>query len=229
MKYIRFLAAILLLPLAFALVYELFVLFLQLGKNADINSIPFWLGLIGYFIFQTIFFKPIKTYVWGHELTHAVVGLLSGAGVQDFNVDANGGSVKLTKTNIWITLSPYFIPLYTVILIFAFWIAGFFWPVEKYYAYFLFFVGFSLSFHFGLTHYALMQGQSDLKVFGSFFSTVFIVLVNCILLSGLLKLLFPNVIGLKSYYYLSFTKTEFIWRYILIGVQHLWLYFRQMK
>ncbi|MCB4791162.1 MAG: hypothetical protein LHV68_04670 [Elusimicrobia bacterium] len=229
MKFARILIALLLIPLALALAVELFNLVLNLGKNATVNSITFWAGLASYFIFQTALFKPIKTYVFGHELTHALVGLLSGAKVKGFNVGANGGSVKLTKTNVWITLSPYFIPIYTVLLIFIYWLAGYFWAVNKYYSYFLFLAGFTLAFHLSLTWYAILQGQTDFKVFGVFFSSIFILIINCILLSGLLKLLFPEMVSIKTYYYLSYNKTAVFWNYIYVEGIKLWVSFRSMK
>ena len=60
---------------------------------------------------------PVRMYVLGHELTHALWGLLFGARPSDVRVSASGGSVKLTKSNMLITLAPYFFPFYTFIVI----------------------------------------------------------------------------------------------------------------
>ena len=49
---------------------------------------------------------PVRTYVLGHELTHAVWGLLFGAVPSSLKVGERGGSVRLTKTNMLITLAP---------------------------------------------------------------------------------------------------------------------------
>ncbi|MBR4615914.1 MAG: hypothetical protein IKO55_09940, partial [Kiritimatiellae bacterium] len=41
---------------------------------------------------------PVKTYVLGHELTHAIWGLLFGAVPSRLRVSESGGSVNLTKS-----------------------------------------------------------------------------------------------------------------------------------
>lgn len=229
MKYVRFVLALLLLPLAAALVWNFFLLVVGLGKSVSTSVVPFWVGLGGYFIFQTVFTRPVRTYVFGHELTHAIVGLLSGARLKSFKVSASGGSVVLTKTNVWIALAPYFIPIYTLILIALYWGAGRFWALGPYHSYFLFAAGFSLSFHFGLTHFALAQGQSDLKRYGVFFSGVLIVLINCLAVAMLLKLLFPADVNLKGYALESWHNTTETLCSIYRWANQSWTCYRTMK
>src|ERR1035437_2598293 len=124
MKALRVIVAILLIPVVVSLLYGLFFLLVMMANNITVSTLPFWLGLGVYFLFQLIFAKPLRTYVFGHELTHALAGILCGAKVKNFNVAATGGSVCLTKTNIWIALSPYFVPIYTVILLCVYGIAS---------------------------------------------------------------------------------------------------------
>ncbi|MBN1621433.1 MAG: hypothetical protein JW871_02445 [Endomicrobiales bacterium] len=225
MKYLRFLFAVILIPFVFVLSIEFLNLVTYLGKNVSRNTITFWLGLASYFIFQQIFFKPIRTYIFGHELTHAIVGILSGARLKSFKVTSRGGSVKLTKTNVWITLAPYFVPIYTIIIVFIYWVCGQFWQVSPFYPYLLFLVGFTLSFHFSLTHYALVQGQTDIKQFGAFFSSVFIIVINCIILASLLKLLFPDQINLKRYLVSSINSTFLFWKLLYVKGREIWASF----
>jgi hypothetical protein len=170
----------------------------NMGNAITDAVVPFWLGLGGYFVFQIIFFKPLKTYVFGHELTHALAGILSGARLKSFSVKKSGGSVVLDKTNLMIVLAPYFVPLYSVVVVLLWWLASLFWQVEPYRPWFLFLVGFTLSFHMALTVYALRQGQSDLDHFGHFFSGVVIMLVNCAVVVLLLKTVFPSQINMKG-------------------------------
>jgi hypothetical protein len=226
MNYVRILIATLVLPLAAGLSVSLLDVILNLGKNVSQQAVPFWIGAVSYFFFQVIFARPVRTYVFGHELTHALAGLLSGARLKKFNVTAKGGSVVLTKTNIFITLAPYFIPIYTFFLVLIYWAACKFWPLQQYQPVFLFFSGFTLAFHFGLTHFALMQGQSDLKQFGVFFSSVFILVVNCLVMIALLKFLFPREVGLKSYFIESWKTTNIIVVYIINTGKQIWLYSR---
>ena len=68
-----------------------------------------WL-LTGYFLWLGMWFflpQPVRAYVVAHELTHAFWGLLFGARVSNLRVSSRGGSVRLTKTNLLITLAPY--------------------------------------------------------------------------------------------------------------------------
>ena len=44
-------------------------------------------------------------------------GLLFGARPSDVRVSASGGSVRLSKSNLLITLAPYFFPFYTFVVI----------------------------------------------------------------------------------------------------------------
>ncbi len=214
MKYLRMFLGVLLLPPAAAMAWQFFDLSAGLGSAASGDVIPFWLGLAGYFVFQAVFFRPIKTYVFGHELTHAVVGLLSGARLRSFKVGSAGGSVVLTKTSVWIALAPYFVPLYTLALIVFYAFASQFWPVAAVHSYYLFLAGFTLAFHLALTHYALLQGQSDLKQFGVFFSSVVILIINCVMLTLVLKLLFPGGVNLERYIFTTFEKMVTILNYV---------------
>ncbi|MGA2090956.1 MAG: hypothetical protein ABSH12_05800 [Endomicrobiales bacterium] len=226
MKVLRTVLALLLVPVVVALMYELFFLLVTMAKNITVSTLPFWLGLGVYFLFQLIFAKPLRTYVFGHELTHALAGLLSGAKIKKFNVSASGGSVELTKTSVWIALSPYFIPIYTVILLCVYGVATRLWQVSGYYSLFLFAMGFTLSFHFALTHYALLQGQKDLESFGVFFSSILILLVNCVVIAGILKLLFPQEVDLNAYFVHIFNRTLLLYQWM---VQQSWAVFQKMR
>ena len=106
MNKVRFIVSILFVPLLLVLVYDFVWLFFSFAGKTNSNIVPFWIGIAFYFLFQVIFFKPMSTYVFGHELTHAFAGLLSGAKIKKFKVSSNKGSVTLTKDNVFITLAP---------------------------------------------------------------------------------------------------------------------------
>ena len=121
---------------------------------------------------------PVRMYVLGHELTHALWGLLFGARPSDVRVSASGGSVRLTKTNMLITLAPYFFPFYTfVVIVVALVTYAFFRPLP-FLPLWLFLVGFTWSFHVLFTLETLGQRQPDVKLYGRIFSWTFIFLVN---------------------------------------------------
>ena len=221
MKILKTILAFLMLPLVLVAVYELIKLFLDFAIKSNMAIAPFWIGVIVYFLFQVIFFKPMRTYVFGHELTHAITGLLSGAQIKKIKVSKGGGSVTLTKDNILISLSPYFIPFYSLIIIIIYLTLGWFIDTKPLYPYYLFLSGISLSFHFALTFYAISIGQEDLKTHGVFFSFVFICLINCIIISLILILIFPQYIKLNNYFTNIAVNTVFTYKYIFAKISGL--------
>ena len=121
---------------------------------------------------------PVRMYVLGHELTHALWGLLFGARPSDVRVSASGGSVKLTKSNMLITLAPYFFPFYTFIVIVVALITYAFFKPLPYLPLWMFLIGFTWSFHILFTLETLGQRQPDVKLYGRIFSWTFIFIAN---------------------------------------------------
>ena len=121
---------------------------------------------------------PVKTYVLGHELTHALWGLLFGARPSDVRVSASGGSVRLTKSNFIITLAPYFFPFYTFVVIVTALITYAFMRPLPFLPLWLFLIGFTWSFHVLFTLETLTHRQPDVKLYGRIFSWTFIFIVN---------------------------------------------------
>ena len=192
MKIVRTVLAFFALPAVLACGYVLLKNFLLFSGSSAAEYIPFWLGILCYAAFQFAFYKPMRVYIFGHELTHAFAGILSGAKIKSFKAGKNSGSVALTKDNVWITLAPYFFPLYTFAVITLYLTLGWFINITLFYSYFLFFIGFTISFHIAFTIYIIRIGQSDLKVYGTFFSYILIIFVNIIVFSLLMTMAFPK-------------------------------------
>lgn len=125
---------------------------------------------------------PVKTYVLGHELTHALWGLLFGAVPSKLRVSAAGGSVNLTKSNMLITLAPYFFPFYTFLVIVVALVTSAFIRPLPCLPLWMFAVGFTWAFHALFTLETLAQRQPDVKLYGRIFSWVFIFLANVALI-----------------------------------------------
>ncbi len=122
--------------------------------------------------------RPVKAYVLGHELTHALWGVIFFARPSDLKVGADGGSVRLSKTNMLITLAPYFFPFYTfVVIVCALVTAAFMRPLPCL-PLWLFLIGFTWAFHVLFTIQTLGTHQPDVKTYGRIFSWTFIFLVN---------------------------------------------------
>ena len=121
---------------------------------------------------------PVRAYVFGHELTHALWGLAFGARPSDVRIGAEGGSVKLTKTNFLITLAPYFFPFYTFVVIIVALVTYAFLRPLPFLPFWMFIIGFTWAFHVLFTLETLTQRQPDVRLYGRVFSWTVIFLVN---------------------------------------------------
>jgi len=147
MKVLRFGAGVLFLPVCWVLIRVVWDL-LQILQPGDGSILPAsgW-ALAGGFLCWVFLYltlpRPMRTYVLGHELTHALWGWLMGAQVSRLNVSRERGSVTLSKTNPLIVLAPYFFPFYTFLVIVLFGVLALFYAVEKYALFWLGLVGFT--------------------------------------------------------------------------------------
>lgn len=180
MRWLKFAIAALLLPacVAATLTSAEITHSLIAGSRAS-SAVAFGAG---YGLWLAIFAflpKPTRTYVLGHELTHALWALLMGARVSGLKVRKTGGQVRTSKTNWVITLAPYFFPFYAVIFIAGFFIAHAIWNLSAYFWLLFFLVGLGWSFHVTFTLMILLSvEQPDVKSQGALFSAVMIYLMN---------------------------------------------------
>lgn len=135
-------------------------------------------GMVAFALCWMLVPHPVKTYVLGHELTHAVWGLLFGAVPSKLRVSASGGSVNLTKSNMLITLAPYFFPFYTFVVVVVALVTFAFIRPLPWLPLWMFMVGFTWAFHVLFTLETLAQRQPDVKLYGRVFSWTFIFLAN---------------------------------------------------
>ncbi|MCE9615442.1 MAG: hypothetical protein K8T26_14320 [Lentisphaerae bacterium] len=179
---LRLLAGLLLLPVCVAATQTLMALAAAVRPDSQAFIPPSTLALAGgYGLWLLVYYvlpRPVRTYVLAHELTHALWGTLMGARVLKMSISKNKGSVTLTKNNWLITLAPYFFPLYTVLVVAAYYILGLFYNVERYNLPWLALVGFTWGFHFTFTIGSLLQHQTDIHLYGRIFSYAIIYLFN---------------------------------------------------
>lgn len=162
--------------------------------------IPYWFagGFLLYLVVHALFKRPILSYVVGHELTHALFAVLFGGSVKAFHASERGGKVHLTKSNVVITLAPYFFPLYTFLALIAYWLAraaGA--PLLE--PWLVLIAGAAFAFHIVLTFIFLQTDQNDIREHGAFFSYPLILLFNTILTALLIRVLLAREMSFLSY------------------------------
>jgi hypothetical protein len=185
LKWIKIAIAILLLPACIGVTQALFRVIQSSGKAQTI-WIATLAGTACWLVIYLMLPKPMRLYVFGHELTHVLWTWAFGGKVKRFRATAKGGHVVVTKNNFLITLAPYFFPIYTVAVIALFGVGRLIWDWTPYVVYFHFFVGVTYAFHVTLTFHILKQRQSDITEQGYLFSAAVIWLSNAtILLVGI--------------------------------------------
>ena len=182
-KWIKFIIAILLLPVCAGAARALWMVVQRCG-GADTTWVPLLAGAACWVVIFFMLPKPMWIYVFGHELTHALWTWLFGGEVKKMKITSSGGHVVISKTNFLIALAPYFFPLYVVVVIGVFALGRLFWGWPL--VWFHLCVGAAYAFHVTLTIFVLQTRQSDISSQGYVFSAVVIFLGNvCVLLFGI--------------------------------------------
>lgn len=205
-RWVKFFIGLFLLPACYVLTAAFFSALLDAltsqapGRPHFWMTPEFWFFSLGLALWLIVFFglpRPLWLYVFGHELTHAIAVRLAGGKVSDFEVSSRGGHIVSSKINTWIALAPYFIPIYSVIVIGIYGVVSLTMDLQPHrelatgLLYGL--LGFTWAFHATFTLSMIPKGQTDLLYGGTFFSLVVIYLMNLIVLSLLLILATPYV------------------------------------
>jgi hypothetical protein len=172
----------------------------------------FWFFMFGGALWIVMGFARVQPgwlYVFAHEFTHALTARLSGGEIHAMHVTEDGGFIETDKSNWFITLSPYLVPLYTMVVFALYGLLSVFvdmnqlviftvplldltmWLKWVWAVYFL--VGLTWCFHFTFTIQVLHTEQSDLRQNGEFFSMMLIFVVNLALIGSLFIAASPTV------------------------------------
>ena len=205
-RWVKFIVGIFLLPLCYILTAAFFSALIDAFTSQAPRLPHFWatpefwffnLGLVCWLIIYFGLPKWLTVYVFGHELTHALMVKIMGGRVSEFSVTRDGGYIVSSKINTWIALAPYFIPIYSVFVIIVYGIVSAFYDLQPHaelatgILYGL--VGLTWGFHVSFTLSMIPRGQTDLAYGGTFFSLTVIYLMNLLVLSLLLVLATPYV------------------------------------
>ncbi|MCS7062445.1 MAG: hypothetical protein NZM04_00105 [Methylacidiphilales bacterium] len=216
----KFLLAILMTPLCVAWVFALVKLvqhwWAQDGSSAS------WFGLLligaaGWLIAYLILPKPFWLYVFGHELTHVLAVYMSRGKVYDFKVTSQGGHVRSDRMNWWIALSPYCVPIYTLLWIFLWWCGDFYFSGDLWHSLLFLGIGLTWGFHLTFTLAVLHNQQPDLADQGYIFSLIVILAFNLFFFTLLFVILSKEI-----------TATQFLsmlWNESVICYSSVWKFF----
>jgi hypothetical protein len=190
-KLIKFLAGILLLPCCVAItitfLHQLDIMGRGGGLLRDWRFLCLALGFAFWLVLFGVMPRPMRLYVLGHELTHALWALMMGAKVKNLKASAKGGSVTVSKTNFLITLAPYFFPFYCMLTIVIFLIGDLIFDWHKYQPVLCILIGLGWGFHLTFTITTLAATQSDVTQNGWVFSLSVIYWINFLVLGVMLS------------------------------------------
>jgi hypothetical protein len=207
-RWVKNIVAVFLLPWCAIFAQTFFTAFTRATVHQRLwAGAEFWFFSLGAVLWLIAFFglpRPLILYVFGHELTHVFWVWLMGGRVSKFRVGGDGGHIVTNRTNFWIALAPYFFPIYSILALAVYGIASFFANVAPYGQLLFATIGATWAFHFTFTCWMIPKNQTDLSDHGTFFSLVFIFLMNLALLSALLIIASPQIT------FLSFGRDLFI-------------------
>jgi len=223
-KYIRVLIGLFLVPCCAAITRAVYFMLAGAGNGADHCGLTFWLGIGGGLLLWILVFvflpTPVKSYVLAHELTHALWGHFFGATLLGLRVSKTGGNVKLSESNIFVALAPYFFPLYSILVICVYSLLSIFFELQKYHFIFLAAMGFTLGFHVFFTVSVLVTRQSDIDVYGKIFSYTLIYFMNALIIGLLIVAILP--VSLVQFVLCLGVEFMNVWR--IVGVWSLSVY-----
>lgn len=180
-KWLKAVAALLLLPACVGVGRAL----VRVGAASGAAD-RFWVvvlaGAGAWFAVYGLLPKPMRVYVFGHELSHALWAWACGGTVRRFRVSATGGSVVTNRPNFLVVLAPYFFPLYAVLVVVAYVVGDWVWGWQDYLPGFHLLLGAAYGFHVTMTVDALRTEQTDITSQGYGFSAVVIWLGNGLVL-----------------------------------------------
>ncbi len=179
-----------LIPLSIVMVFGLLEQLLHAPSVVETRfwlSVPVWYTLIGLGVFASLMTACVRVterlliciYVLGHESTHAVAALLSLGKINAFRFDEFGGYVETDADNVFVALSPYFVPFWMLVWMLALWLINLCFPLgSAYEPWFYAGLGFWWAFHLYWTFWVIPREQPDMLENGLLFSVLVVMLMN---------------------------------------------------
>ena len=170
-----------------------------LDKPITPSAVGFIAGCGLYVMMDVAIWRPSLWYVRQHEWTHALAAWSTLARVENLKATATGGHVVTSRSNTWIRLAPYLLPLFPAMLL-GVYAAIITWrPIIAPDMYALAVaLGVLYAFHMIFTIRTLADAPDDLAADGFLFSAVLIFLVNLAIFAALTGFLTGGVPGAKQ-------------------------------
>lgn len=189
----KYVVAVLTIPIVIGITVSFITALADIGAARGAGAKVFLYGVISYVVLHLFLHKPDYVYTFGHEITHVLATWLCGGNVKSFKVSKEGGAVETTKTNLFIALTPYFVPTYTLIISAVYFVIPLFVKIPGLKTTYCFFAGFTLALHMIFTAEVLKIKQPDIIRTGYLFSLMLIYMINIFLVMFIMGLLFKNV------------------------------------
>jgi len=215
-KFLKFCFALLLWPLLFASIQlSTDLISHQQGVKEPFDLILFAAGVVTAAIAFALLPKPNWLYVFGHESTHALAVWLSRGKVSEFKASSEGGYIVADKNSTWISLSPYLVPLYPLLITFLWWIALLIDPsLFDYKLVFFYCIGVAWGYHWLFTGQLLFTPQPDFIEHGRLYSLTVIALINVWIINLAVWILFTSI-SLPDF--LQRSKDQILFAYQITG------------
>ena len=185
---LKLIIGVLSIPVGAGVTIALYKNLMLVAQLVDSMSFFLW-GIASYATLHLLFYKPTYLYVLGHEAVHAGVAWIFGGKIKSFKVSEKGGSVGTDKSNVAIELSPYFVPIYAIIVTIIYFIIASSYVING--SIFIYLIGFTLAFHMILTIEVMKIRQPDIVKSGYFFSIMIVYIFNIIVIALMFSLIFP--------------------------------------
>ncbi len=187
--FIKLIAGVLSIPIAVGVTVAFYKNLLMVSSLSSSLSFFLW-GIASYTVLHLLFYKPTYLYVLGHEAVHAGISWIFGGKIKSFKVSEKGGSVGTDKSNVVIELSPYFVPIYAIIITLIYFVVASSYRING--SVFIFLIGFTLAFHMISTIEVMKIRQPDIVKSGYFFSIIVVYSLNIIVIALMFSLMFPE-------------------------------------
>ncbi len=198
-----------LIPVVIGVTISLFETLTDMNVGPDGSKIFLW-GIVAYVILHLFLYKPTYIYTLGHELIHALSTWLCGGKVVSFRVSQEGGQVQTTKSNFFISLSPYFVPIYTIIVSLLYFLLPLVIKIPNLKTTYFFSMGFTLALHLVFTADVMKREQPDITKTGYLFSLVLIYVMNIFMVTFLISIFFKGV-SFEAFFYNAYLESKTIY------------------